>query len=195
MTYTFSAEQLGIKKSPVRVTDLGCWVLARQKSLEHYAQATRRGKSVVMHRFSYEAYIGPIPAGLFVCHKCDVPACFNPNHLFLGTAKDNARDMMLKGRGRFKESGRMLFLTPGAKAPPPDNRKLMLKSDKTKPTSVRLSDNEMKALVVVAKEDGRSLSNAIRRGLKMYLMSRGVMSDTDDMEKALEQYLSKGETK
>lgn len=59
------------------------------------------GKTVRAHRFSYEAYKGEIPKDLCVLHKCDTPACVNPDHLFLGTHIDNAVDRNAKNRHAF----------------------------------------------------------------------------------------------
>jgi hypothetical protein len=62
-----------------------------------------RFRRLVAHRYSWERAFGVIPAGMLVCHKCDTPACVNPDHLFLGTDLDNARDKITKGRALFGE--------------------------------------------------------------------------------------------
>ena len=59
-------------------------------------------KTVSAHRIAYQLAHGPIPVGLWVLHRCDNPGCINPDHLFLGTAKDNSVDRNSKGRNAFQ---------------------------------------------------------------------------------------------
>lgn len=77
-----------------------CWEWLAYKDGDGYGTFRVETNKVKAHRFSYELHIGPIPAGLQVCHHCDNPPCVNPNHLFLGTGQDNTQDMMEKGRNR-----------------------------------------------------------------------------------------------
>lgn len=85
---------------PKDIEPTKCWIW--QGSLNRvggYGRPRVGGKRrMLAHRISWTLFNGRIPFGMFVCHACDTPACVNPDHLFLGTAGDNHRDMVLKNR-------------------------------------------------------------------------------------------------
>lgn len=89
----------------------GCWLwqagqngagygIVRNPEAPPPGQAQLPGvpRYVLAHRLSYQLALGPIPPDTYVCHRCDVPLCVNPEHLFLGSARDNTLDAIQKGR-------------------------------------------------------------------------------------------------
>lgn len=81
-----------------------CWLWTAGKFVTGYGAYRWHGQAAYTHRLAWEFANGPIPPGLMICHKCDVRACCNPSHMFLGTARDNNDDMAHKGRRRGKNS-------------------------------------------------------------------------------------------
>lgn len=84
------------------INDKGCWLYQgyrmKSKAGHKYGWVWFNKTNMGAHRASWIVHYGDIPDKLFVCHKCDVPNCINPDHLFLGTAKDNVQDMISKSR-------------------------------------------------------------------------------------------------
>ena len=85
----------------VRIPFSGCWIFTGATNEFGYGIVGTGGRGSPndrAHRITYRHFCGDIPAGMFVCHECDVPSCCNPNHLFLGTNQDNVNDMVRKKR-------------------------------------------------------------------------------------------------
>lgn len=76
-----------------------CWIWKGARFANGYGVFSfSHSRNMKAHRFSYEIYKGPIPSGKLVCHSCDVKLCVNPDHLWIGTQKENIRDCMNKNR-------------------------------------------------------------------------------------------------
>lgn len=95
--------QCRLKDADKIISDRGCWEWTGSLNpVTGYGQlnAWENGKPVLhtAHRVSYTAYVGEIPDGQYVLHKCDNRKCFNPEHLFLGTQLENVHDCINKGR-------------------------------------------------------------------------------------------------
>jgi len=75
-----------------------CWIWHGSQDKDGYGIINLGRKQYRAHRVSLEVFTGINADGKLVCHKCDNPSCVNPDHLFVGTAKDNTQDMIAKNR-------------------------------------------------------------------------------------------------
>lgn len=75
-----------------------CWEFRRSVTSGGYSRVKRNGISKYAHRLAYEAFVGLIPEGLMVLHKCDNACCINPSHLYVGDHNQNMRDKVARDR-------------------------------------------------------------------------------------------------
>ena len=147
-------------KSRFTINADGCWIWSGAKVPGSRPGSDRgafcfNGKNMLAHRASYEMYIGPIPTGLFVCHRCDVPSCVNPAHLFVGTHMDNMMDMVAKGRA-FAQRDRDGASRAGTKGGLRNN----------------WSQGENNARAKITREDAVAIREKLKSGVSKYRLAR-----------------------
>jgi|SRR5665213_1795763 len=83
------------------ITSSECWEFTGSRDLRGYGRMADGKGTERVHRLAYQIWVGSIE-GKLICHRCDNPPCFNPDHLFSGTSRDNQQDASRKGRSRGK---------------------------------------------------------------------------------------------
>jgi len=106
--YNDNHKSKNVKPIEYEIDKNNCWICvshAKQKQRGNYPIITRYNKNYRLSRWILECELGEkVPEGMFVLHSCDNPECINPEHLSIGTPKENTQDMIKKGRKPIGES-------------------------------------------------------------------------------------------
>jgi uncharacterized protein (DUF433 family) len=141
-----------------RFDPVQCWEWTGANKGNGYGNWNDGNRYTSPHRSSYEMFVGPIPAGLEVCHTCDNRICVNPDHLFVGTRADNMQDAKRKGRLSRGEKHAMSIRT-GMRMP---HAKLTVAN--VHAIVARLSSGHRSSVIAKDYRVTPSAINAIRRG-------------------------------
>jgi hypothetical protein len=100
-----------IEKDTFYEPNCGCWLFASPIDEYGYGRIRNGNKKVRVHKYTYEQENGPLPDEIILRHSCDMPCCWNPDHLLTGTHADNRNDAMVRGRLPHGETGNGVKLT------------------------------------------------------------------------------------
>lgn len=128
----------------VTVAPAGCALWQGPTSGKGYGHTHFAGRPAWAHRVAYRLSAGFLPSRLHVCHRCDIKLCVNPAHLFLGTAADNNRDMLAKGRTAKGEKSGQAKLTA--------RQVLSIRADRRLGVDIAATYGVSKALVSMIKK-------------------------------------------
>lgn len=141
----------------------GCrdWQAGRYRA--GYGAFKAQGRQIKAHRFAYELANGPIPDGLFACHRCDRPCCVAVEHIFIGTSAENTADRDAKGRtARGERSGSVMHpekLLRGEESP-----RARLTWEQVQEARARLAGGQTHRSIAARFGVARTTISAIARG-------------------------------
>lgn len=98
MINQFSSLKERFDSQYIPVTETGCWLWVGACSSRGYGTIKDHYKTRLAHRVSYEIHNGQLDDKCFICHKCDIPSCVNPNHLYAGNHITNVADKVSRNR-------------------------------------------------------------------------------------------------
>ena len=149
------------------VPETGCLLYTGYIQNTGYGRITYEGRREGAHRVAYALKHGPIPAGMSVCHTCDVRLCVNPDHLFLGTQTDNMKDMFRKGRNfpppHTEESHRKNSVAHTGRSMHPNTRAGILKANTGSKRTPEQRERMSRSMRGIRWTDERRLAKSIEQ--------------------------------
>lgn len=141
----------------------GCWIWKGYKTNGGYGLLHIGTRNIAAHRYSYELNVGPLEPGKVICHKCDVPLCVNPEHLFQGTQRENIVDMHRKGRNCKKKEVTWQSVIPEYVTKGQDHHRALLTNEEAKLARVMFATGATQLEIAgELRVDNTTISNIVK---------------------------------